>query len=65
MTKEKQPRYELRRRSKNYTGLWEGDHCFAAICTKTARGVLDAQLILRACESYAVNNRTAGLEAAK
>ncbi len=43
--------YELRRRSRNYVGLWQGKHCLAAICTKTVRGLLDAQLLLLACNS--------------
>ena len=53
MTEEKQPRYELRPRSENYVGLYEGKHCLCAICTNTARGVLDAQLLLRVCNSNA------------
>ena len=46
MTKQTKPRYELKRRSKNYVGLYEGDHCLCAICTNKTCGVLDAQLIL-------------------
>ncbi len=51
-TKQTKPRYELKRRSKNYVGLYEGDHCLAAICTKRTRGVLDAQLILLVMNSH-------------
>ena len=50
---EPKPRYELRRQSDHYATLWEGDHCLASICIKKPRGVLDAQLILLACNSYA------------
>ncbi|KKM91724.1 hypothetical protein LCGC14_1225620 [marine sediment metagenome] len=49
---ETKPRYELKRRSKNYVGLYEGDHCLAAICTKRTRGVLDAQLLLLVMNSH-------------
>ena len=52
MTDEKKPRYELRPRSKNFVGLWEGKHCLCAICTKTTRGALDAQLILLVMNSH-------------
>ncbi len=51
-TKETKPRYELRRRSKGYVGLWEGKHCLAGICTKKPRGLLDAQLLLRVCNAF-------------
>ncbi len=52
MTEPEKPRYELRRRSKNYVGLWEGDHCLCAICTRKPRGVLDAQSLLLAMNSH-------------
>ena len=53
MTDEKKPRYELRRRGKtSYVALWQGKHCLCAICTKTVRGALDAQLILLALNSH-------------
>lgn len=47
------PQYELRRRGKtSYVGLWQGDHCLAAICVNTTRGVLDAQLLLLVMNSH-------------
>ena len=54
MTEETKPRYELKRRSKNFVGLWDGDRCLCAICTRKTRGVglLDAQLILLAMNSH-------------
>lgn len=52
MTEANTPKYKLRRRSKNYVGLWLGDHCLAAICVKTERGVLDAQFLLRVCNNH-------------
>ncbi len=52
MTEETKLRYELKRRSENYVGLCEGDHCLAAICTKRTRGVLDAQLLLLVMNSH-------------
>ena len=53
MTKETKPRYRLERRGKTtYVGLWEGDHCLCAICTKRTRGALDAQLILLVMNSH-------------
>ncbi|KKM00448.1 hypothetical protein LCGC14_1804330 [marine sediment metagenome] len=52
MTKQTKARYSLKRRSKNYVGLYEGDHCLAAICTKRTRGVLDAQLLLLVMNSH-------------
>ncbi len=51
--KEAKPRYELRRRGKtSYVALWQGKHCLCAICTKTVRGALDAQLILQVMNSH-------------
>ena len=51
--KETKPRYELRRRGKtSYVALWQGKHCLCAICTKTVRGALDAQLILQVMNSH-------------
>ena len=52
---ETKPRYELKRRSKNYVGLCEGNHCLCAICTKTTRGALDAQLLLLVMNSHIEN----------
>ncbi|KKL11824.1 hypothetical protein LCGC14_2541900 [marine sediment metagenome] len=53
MTKQTKPRYRLERRGEtSYVGLWEGRHCLCAICTKTPRGVLDAQLILLVMNSH-------------
>lgn len=52
MTEQTKPRYYLRRRSDNYVLLCEGDHALCAICTNTARGVLDAQLLLLAMNSH-------------
>ncbi len=54
MTKPKKPpEYELRRRSKNYVGLYLGEHCLCAICTNTVRGAYDAELIVLALNQYA------------
>lgn len=53
MPEEKQTPYELRPRGKHYVGLWQGEHCLASICIKTARGVRDAQFVLRACNEAA------------
>ncbi len=52
MSEKNTPQYEIRRRSKNYVGLWEGEHCLAAICIKRSRGVADAQLLLRVCNAH-------------
>lgn len=58
MAKQAKPRYELRWRNeaKTYIGLWDvepyDDHCLAAICTKKPRGLLDAQSLLIAMNSY-------------
>ena len=52
MAETKKPRYELRRRRKNYVGLWQGKHCLAVTCTKTVRGGLNAQFLLRAVTAY-------------
>ncbi len=53
MTKPKKPpEYELRRRSKNYVGLYLGEHCLCAICTKKPIGPLDALFLLQACTEY-------------
>ncbi len=53
MTKPKKPpEYELHRRSKNYVGLYLGEHCLAAICTKKPCGMLDALFLLKACTEY-------------
>ena len=48
------PRYELRPRDQQgyYALLCEGEHNLCAICTKTTRGVLDAQLILLVMNSH-------------
>lgn len=46
------PQYELRRRSENYVGIFDGDHCLAAICTKTSGGMLDALNLLRAVSCH-------------
>ena len=46
------PQYELKRRSKNFVLLCEGDHCLAAICIKKPRGLLDARLLLTAMDSH-------------
>ena len=52
MTEETKPRYELKRRSMSYVLLYEGDHCLCAICTKTPRGTLDAELLLLVMNSH-------------
>ena len=64
MTEETKPRYRLERRGKtSYVGLWEGNHCLCAICTKRTRGVLDAQLILLVMNSH--KDLLAALQAVK
>ncbi len=54
MTEQAKPRYKLRWRNekKTYIGLYEGDHCLAAICIKKPRGLLDARLLLTAMDSH-------------
>lgn len=52
MTESPKPLYELRPRGKYYQGIWQGQHCLAAICVKTERGVRDAQFLLQAANSY-------------
>ncbi len=52
MSKTTKPGCELRRRSKNYVGLWRGKHCMCVICTKSVRGTLDAVFLLRAVNSF-------------
>ncbi len=52
MTESVKPLYELRPRGKHYQGIWQGEHCLAAICVKKQRGARDAQFLLRAANSY-------------
>ena len=52
MSKPAKPLHELRRRSKNYVGLYQDNHCLCAICTKSVRGSLDAVFLLRAVNSF-------------
>ena len=54
MTKETKPRYELKPRDRRgyYVLLCEGEHNLCAVCTKTTRGALDAQLLLLAMNSH-------------
>ncbi len=52
MPEDVEPRYELKRRSKNYVGLWDGKHCLAGICINKPRGLLDARLLLTAMNSH-------------
>jgi len=52
MTESAKPLYELRLRGKYYQGIWQGEHCLAAICVKKQRGVRDAQFLLRAANSF-------------
>ena len=51
---ETKPRYELKRRDQRgyYVLLCEGEHNLCAVCTKTTRGALDAQLLLLAMNSH-------------
>jgi len=49
---ENKPRYELRRRSENYVGLFDRKRCLCAICIKTNRGVLDAKFLLQLCNDH-------------
>ena len=53
-TKQTKPRYELKPRDQRgyYALLCEGEHNLCAICTKTTRGLLDAQLLLLAMNSH-------------
>ncbi len=46
------PLYELRPRGKHYQGIWQGEHCLAAICVKKQRGARDAQFLLQAANSH-------------
>ncbi len=50
--KEAKPRYNLHRQSDAYVMLRDGDHPMCSICVKKTCGLLDAQLILLACNSY-------------
>ena len=52
MTKSAKPLYELRPRGKHYQGIWQGEHCLAAICVKKQRGARDAQFLLRAANRF-------------
>ena len=52
MPEDVEPRYKIKRRSDNYVMICEGDHCLAAICTNTPRGLLDARLLLTAMNSH-------------
>ena len=52
MAKQPKLEYELRSRSKHYVGIWLGDHCLAGVCVKKPRGLLDAQHIVLALNSY-------------